>query len=104
MDFLSEGDKCNLINNVSYGFIKNRSVKKAAKNACKLRNKHPWAYKTDITQFFDSISRDTLKNTIKKAIPQRSLHHLLLSAIDCEIHETNKDRIKKYTKQASIKE
>lgn len=101
-EFLANGDKCNLINKVSYGFIKGRSAKDAAITARNHRGKKPWAYKTDITQFFDNIPREELKNLIKSAVKHRSIHQLLIDAIECEVVENIEERKKKIIK-AGIK-
>jgi RNA-directed DNA polymerase len=45
--YLAKGDRCRLANEVSYGFIPNRSVEKAVKRAAELRREKKWAYKTD---------------------------------------------------------
>ena len=103
LDFLAIGDKCQLINKVSYGFIKGKGVKLAANDAKKYRKKRPWAYKTDISKFFDNIPREVLKNLIKSSIKHKSLHPLLMGAIDCEVLE-NKFERKKKIKKAGIVE
>ncbi|MFM0390025.1 reverse transcriptase domain-containing protein, partial [Paraburkholderia dipogonis] len=72
-------------NKVSYGFVKERGVKKAAKDACDLRAKHQWVYKTDITSFFDKIDRERLQWALKSAVRERSLHPILMQAIASEI-------------------
>lgn len=74
-----------LANSVSFGFIKGRSVKRAAHVAETLRRKHPWAYKADITAFFDELDRGLLKHAIQKTIKTTSLHPLLFAALDCEM-------------------
>ena len=81
------GDKyaLKLANNISFGFIKGRSVHMAADIACALRRERSWVYKTDITAFFDSIPRADLQNAIKKLIKERSLHPLLFAALECEV-------------------
>ena len=81
------GDKyaLKLANNISFGFIKGRSVHIAADIACALRRERSWVYKTDITAFFDSIPRADLQNAIKKVIKERSLHPLLFAALECEV-------------------
>ena len=68
LNFLAEGDKCRLLNDVSFGFVQGRGVKQAAQKARKTRNKKAWAYKTDITKFFDNVPRKTLKDIVKKKI------------------------------------
>ena len=85
IDFLAEGDRCRLKNEVSYGFIPGRSVEKAARTACRLRAKHRWVYKTDITSFFDAIPREVLADAVRRHVRDRSLHRLLIAASNCEI-------------------
>lgn len=85
-DFLSAGDRCKLSNGVSFGFIPGRSVELAARKACRLRESAPWAYKTDITSFFDAIDRRVLADAIGRGVKDRSLHALLLAAASSEIH------------------
>ncbi len=102
VNFLADGDKCGVFNDVSYGFIPGKSVKEAAKQVKKLRWHHPWVYKTDISQFFDSIQRDRLEIATLNAIKQRSLHNLIRSAISCEIYEPIPSRRKKISRAGII--
>ena len=95
LSFLAAGDRCQLANDVSFGFIPHRSVEKAVKTAKALRCEKRWVYKTDITSFFDSISRDVLREKITRYVRDRSLRHLLVAAANCEIAPTNKSRTKK---------
>jgi retron-type reverse transcriptase len=46
---------------------------------------HPWAYKSDISAFFDRIPRDELFDAVKRSVRTPSLNDLLRRAIDCEI-------------------
>lgn len=101
-DYLAEGDKCKLVNNVSYGFIRGRGVKKAANRAKNLREKRPWAYKTDITSFFDKVDRQSLNTTIAKKVRSSSLHKFLIDATKCEIYEPKLQRQKTIKKQGII--
>jgi RNA-directed DNA polymerase len=87
LDFLSDRYAGKLANKISYGFVKGRGVKKAAKDAGDLRTKHPWVYKTDITSFFDQIDRARLQAALKSIVRERSLHSILDEAIACEIAE-----------------
>lgn len=103
LDFLALGDKCRLINTVSYGFVKGKGAKSASITARKHRNKKPWAYKTDISQFFDNIPRDDLKKLIRASVKHKSLHHLLIDAVNCEVFEYRAER-KKKIKNAGISE
>ena len=74
-----------LENDISYGFIKGRTVSQAVERAVTLRNSFPWVYKTDISKFFDTLPRPALKAQLTRFIRLRSIHPLLLDAIDCEI-------------------
>jgi len=85
LDYLAERYADKLANKISYGFIKQRGVKKAVVDACKLRTSHPWVFKTDITSFFDRIERPRLADALRKIIRERSLHGVLLGALSCEI-------------------
>jgi hypothetical protein len=93
--FLAAGDRCGLANNVSYGFIPDRSVKKAVEQTRKLRRQQRWAYKTDITAFFDSIPRAKIHEKIRRHVRDRSLHPLLIAATECEIAPTNNSNEKR---------
>lgn len=75
-----------LENPISFGFIKGRSVKSAATKAVAYRTAHPWAYKADISAFFDRIDRPILASRIKNKIRTSSLHSLLVSVLNTEIH------------------
>lgn len=84
LNFLAEKYHSKLANAVSYGFIKDRSVKDAAKIACSYRIRKPWAFKTDITAFFDTVDRTVLQDVLVKIVRERSLHPLLIEAMHCE--------------------
>lgn len=74
-----------LANPVSYGFIRGRNVEDAAKRACALREKHGWAFKTDISAFFDRVDRQQLHQRVVRHIRHRSLHRVLNTISSCEI-------------------
>lgn len=85
-------------NAVSYGFVSGGGVERAVGQAVKYRKLEPWVFKTDITKFFDNVSRELLKAKVQRQIRQRSVHSLLLDAIDCEIRiekPSHENRIKK---------
>lgn len=94
LNFLSDGDKCGLVNNVSFGFIrdKNRTAKTAVGRATSLRSRYPWVYKTDITAFFDQVDRRRLRKLITRSVKSRSLHSVLISSVNCEISESARGR------------
>lgn len=72
-------------NRISYGFVKGKSVQKAANAAIEYRNQHPWVYKADISAFFDRIDRAILIEKIQSNIRLRSLHPLLIKIVNTEI-------------------
>lgn len=95
LEFLSCRYHLKLANSISYGFIKDRSVKEAAEVACKYRGSMPWVFKTDITSFFDSIDRKILGSALVKIVRERSLHPLLLSAMNCEVAASKGEKKKR---------
>jgi retron-type reverse transcriptase len=91
-DYLASGDRCKLNTDVSYGFLPGKSVRHAAVRAKSLRGERNWAYKTDITRFFDEIKRDRLREAIRTSVRDRSLHGILNLASSCEIDEQRESR------------
>jgi RNA-directed DNA polymerase len=85
VNFLADKYHTKLANSISYGFIKDRSVKDAAAIACGARKKNSWVFKTDITSFFDTVDRGILEGVLKTVIRERSLHELLINAVHCEV-------------------
>ncbi len=86
------------VNNISYGFVKGRSVNMAATKAIEHREKKQWVYKADISSFFDEIDRDILIGRVKKKVRLRSLHSIMESVINTEVycrHDGITRRIKK---------
>ncbi|MHC3435928.1 reverse transcriptase domain-containing protein [Delftia lacustris] len=81
-----------LRNPLSYGFVpgKDRGVKFAVLKSCELRRKYPWVFKTDISKFFDKISREILKEKVRSLIKKNSLYPLIDAAIDCEVEPRTK--------------
>lgn len=102
LNFLSKKYKSTLSNKISYGFIKDRTVQDAAKQACFLRLKHQWVYKTDISAFFDNIDREILVKKIQSFVRDRSLHSLLIQAINCEIDAGNQQKTKDFLKRVGL--
>lgn len=85
-------------NSISYGFVKGRSVGRAAELAIEKRAVNQWVYKADITQFFDTVDRDILLEKISKKIRLRSLHPLIEKIVRTEIlyrHQGVEKRINK---------
>ena len=87
LNYLADGDHFGLENSISFGYVSDpeKSVAKAATLARQERKNHPWAYKTDITQFFDRIPRDALTDRISKLCRSKPLRELLRRALSCEI-------------------
>lgn len=101
LNYLSEGDKCKLNNNISYGFARatGNTLQRAIMKAKTLRKEHPWVYKTDISSFFDRIDRADLFEQIKTRVRAKSIHDTLLSCINCEIFEPDNARHRSITRQ-----
>ena len=76
-----------LLNSISYGLVANsgRTVQEARAQAIKLKSGGRWVYKADIEKFFYNIPREVMKEAIRKVVPHRSLHHVLLAFVDTEI-------------------
>lgn len=87
-DHISDKYRAKLANAISYGFIRKRNVHDAVRAAIAMRESNPWAFKTDITSFFDQIQREDVSRAIKREIRDSSLHQILMSATNCEIQPT----------------
>ena len=74
---------------ISYGFMKGRSLIQAQKQALALRHQRPWVLKVDIVKFFDEIPRQKLKMLVKPRVRSRVIARLIEQAIDCELDETS---------------
>jgi len=101
-DYLASGDRCKLNTDVSFGFLPGKSVRHAVMRAKALRNERRWAYKTDITRFFDEIERDRLHKAIRTSVRDRSLHGILKLASCCEIEEPRETRRTKIKKEGIV--
>jgi group II intron reverse transcriptase/maturase len=95
LDFLTSKYLVRLANPISYGFIRSRTVRDAATVACKRRSKLPWIFKTDITAFFDQIDRTILEKALRRTVRDRSLHRLLIAALQCEAVPSSSSAAKK---------
>lgn len=102
LDFLATKKLYRFESNSSYGFLTEKTVPKAIGRAASLRNGNGWAYKTDISAFFDSIDRMTLEAVIRKKIRVPSIQDLLLRATRCEIKPRNLRQRKKIRKAGVI--
>jgi len=80
-----------IINDVSFGFIKSeqagerRGLSAARDRAAQLRSQHPWAYKSDISSFFDRIPREEVVQQTIRTLNKPSFRAILNSAVQCEI-------------------
>ena len=52
---LESDTKFNAGSPISYGFLKERTLPDAQRQALKLRNEYPWVLQADIVKFFDNI-------------------------------------------------
>lgn len=91
---LDRGERFGIVNDASYGFIrgtekKPRGVLAARNRAIDLRRQYPFAYKSDITSFFDRIPRDILFKQVIRIVRTPSLEQPLHGAIHCEIDLSN---------------
>jgi len=89
-----KADALGIINEVSFGFIptiggRKRGVQAARDRALDLRRTHRWAYKSDISSFFDRIPRAPLIDQTISTLRTRSVREVLLQAASCEIAETD---------------
>lgn len=104
LDFLEKKYAGTLANKISFGFVKERGVRKAVSEACRLRAEKRWVYKTDITSFFDSIGRQDLFDAAKRIIRERSLYPILRQVINSEIAiETKRRGVSKRIAKLGIK-
>lgn len=75
---------------ISFGFLRDRTLPDAQRQALALRNEFPWVLQADIVKFFDNIQRDTVKNLVRKQVKRKIVSDLIQSAIDCELDEGGK--------------
>jgi len=68
----------------SFSSMGEESTKKILDSVLQQCEPRSWVIKTDISKYFDSISRDEMKRTIRKEIRFRSMHPLLDSIVDSE--------------------
>lgn len=90
-----KADRLGIINEVSYGFIPTSTGKRrghiaARDTAVAVRCNHKWAYKSDISSFFDRIPRDELVKQTVSALRTPSLKPLIEGAVSCEIDESDR--------------
>lgn len=92
--YLAKVDRLRLLNEVSYGFILERGVAKAVKEAKAIRTSREWVLKTDIQSFFDRIDRTKLKEQIRRRLGRHSLVPFLSAAVDCELRPASPEEAK----------
>ena len=98
--YMEAGKKSGKLRNpISYGFIKGRTVREAVHVAAKIRDTSPWVYKTDITSFFDRVSRERLRKGIERHVTEKTLHAILIAASECEIDESKRTTQKELTRR-----
>ena len=101
------GERLGIVNDVSYGFVRStdgkpRGVGAALGRAIGLRRQYPWAYKSDISSFFDRIPRDILFDKVVRTLRTPSLNKILHGAINCEI-DVGRPAIRRKVQRAGIK-
>ena len=103
LDLLAESPDYKFESKASYGFLKGRTVPSAVREAVRLRTSHRWAYKTDISSFFDSIDRKKLREKIGQKVRPRSLQPLIIRATECEVRAKNAKHAKELRKAGIIR-
>lgn len=103
LDLLADSGKYAYESHISYGFIKGRNVLSAIERAIKLRQSSPWVYKTDVTKFFDTISRRRIADEIRKKIRAPSIQGLIIAATKCEVQARNSSQSKKIRRAGVIR-
>lgn len=86
--------KIGIDNNVSFGFVKDnpsskRGVSAAREAGLKHRSVNRWAFKTDISSFFDSVDRENLMTKIASRLVIKSVIPILTEAINCEVEDSD---------------
>jgi RNA-directed DNA polymerase len=97
LDAISSRQKW-MSNAVSYGFVADKGVELAAKKAVEYREASPWVFKTDITKFFDCVDRKLLRIKVQERIKQKSMHPLIVNAMECEILIKHPSQFKRIAK------
>jgi RNA-directed DNA polymerase len=96
-----------IANDVSFGFVKDtpgtkRGTIAARDAAIRHRQAKPWAFKADISSFFDRIRRQELITNFRKSFRLRSLSPLVEAAIACEV-DASDPRIRRILDDNGIK-
>jgi hypothetical protein len=92
--FMELPQAAKLRNPASFGFLKSipgnpKGVIPARNRAIELRNISGWAYKSDISSFFDRIQRKSLIDKTIRFFNKPSLQALIEGAVNCEISASN---------------
>jgi len=103
LDILSGSPRYSFESDASYGFIKGRSVRQAIEKALVIRQSRQWAYKTDISNFFDTLNRDRIHDEVRRRVRVPTLHDLLIRATCCEVKARDRRQQKRIHK-AGIRE
>lgn len=103
LDILSGSPRYSFESDASYGFIKGRSVRQAIEKALVVRQSRQWAYKTDISNFFDTLNRDRIHDEVRRRVRVPTLHDLLIRATCCEVKARDRRQQKRIHK-AGIRE
>jgi len=97
-----------IANDVSFGFVKTspgnkRGVVAARAAAIEHRRLRGWVFKTDITAFFDRISREDLVDRFGKAFSLKSLLPVIQEVVNCEA-DSSSPRIRRILRDNGIEE
>lgn len=68
----------------SFSSMGDESTKKILDAVCTQCRAESWIIKTDVSKYFDSISRIEMKKVLHREVRYRSLHGLLDGVVDCE--------------------
>ena len=96
-----------IANDVSFGFVKDTPTAKRGTTAARAaairhRQAKPWAFKADISAFFDRIPRHDLISNFRKSFQLRSLTPLVEAAVACEVDDSD-PRIRRVLADNGIK-
>lgn len=86
----------------SFSSMGEESTKKILDSVVRQCEPRSWVIKTDISKYFDSISRAEMKQVIRKEVTYRSLHPLLDNIVDSE-HQAKDAFQQKLIKENGIK-
>jgi RNA-directed DNA polymerase len=89
-----QAERLRILNDVSFGFLpssdgKRRGVSAARDRALILRTRSQWAYKSDISAFFDQIPRGEVVAKTVSALRAPSIRSILAAAVACELDQSD---------------